>query len=275
MKTALAVYEDSFDYRIRNELTVDPLAWGRRWDIEEFMKGPFRQKRSLLDIGCGTGFFVKRIQDAGLAAYGIDFDKGAVESGKEYFGLEHLYALDVEGLRGECAGLKFDIVTMFQIIEHVEDPNRLFSQIREILNPGGMVVLSLPCRDRWPDMLGDVDAPPHHLTMWSGRAVHSFLERHGFRVTKYRMERFPLTTMTTLIYPFVLKVAPLLTMKGQNIGQDISHLSGEARVKILKKSRKKKTVANILAFPLWLLLRFVGARGPHQYIEASHDESKG
>jgi uncharacterized Zn finger protein len=50
MKTSLSVYEDSFDYRLRNELTVDPLERARRWDIEEFMKSSFRKKSSLLDI---------------------------------------------------------------------------------------------------------------------------------------------------------------------------------------------------------------------------------
>jgi ribosomal protein L37AE/L43A len=44
MKTSLSVYEDSFDYRLRNELTIDPLQWERRWDIEEFMKSSFRKK---------------------------------------------------------------------------------------------------------------------------------------------------------------------------------------------------------------------------------------
>jgi SAM-dependent methyltransferase len=205
----------------------------------------------------------------------MDFDKAAIASGKEHFGLEHLYASDVKGLLRVCPELKVAIVTMFQVIEHVEDPNGLFFQIREILKPGGMEVLSLPSRDRWPDVLGDVDASPHHLTMWSGRAIRSCLERHGFRITKYRMERFPVSTMTALIYPIILKIAPFLTMKGQKIGQDISRLSDEERVKILKKSRKKKAIVNILGFPLWLLLRFAGAKGPHQYIEAARSESWG
>jgi SAM-dependent methyltransferase len=273
MKTSLSVYEDSFDYRLRNELTIDPLQWERRWDIEEFMKSSFRKKRSLLDIGCGTGFFVRRIRDAGLTAYGIDFDKAAIESGKEHFGLEHLFAADIKGLRRVCPELKVDIVTMFQVIEHVEDPNGLFLQIREILKPGGVVALSLPSRDRWPDVLGDGDTPPHHLTMWSGRAICSFLERHGFRITKYRIEGFPVSTMTALIYPVILKIAPFLTVKGQKMGQDISRLSDKERVKILKKSKKKKVIANILGVPLWVLLRFAGARGPDQYIEAACRES--
>ncbi|MDP2167690.1 MAG: class I SAM-dependent methyltransferase [Thermodesulfovibrionales bacterium] len=271
MRTDMGFYETSEDYADRDGIMFDSMKWHERWDVMEFLKTPPVKAGSLLDIGCGTGFFVKRAVDMGLKGYGIDFNERSIESGRRRFGLDTLYATDIKGFISANPGLGFDAVTLFHILEHVEDPNRLMDEIQGVLKDNGVLVIAVPLRDRWPDFVRkEIDSPPHHLTRWSIRALEKFLGRNGFRVTRRRVQGFPMDVVTGLIYKFVLKVAPSLTLRGQKVSERSGQGElGEREIEaIMKKRRLKIMAAGVLGFPFWLALKLIGAKGPLVYIEA-------
>jgi SAM-dependent methyltransferase len=142
----------------------------------------------LLDVGCGTGAFVHYATARGFDACGIDFSHKSVEAGRRRFGLRTLVARPLADFREEQAGRPFDVVTSFEVLEHVESPRAFLADIHALLGPGGLVVLSVPNRGRWP-VRGLFDSPPHHLTRWTERALRTLLELSGFDVV--RMERTP------------------------------------------------------------------------------------
>jgi SAM-dependent methyltransferase len=76
---------------------------------------------------------------------------------------------------------RYDAVTLFEVVEHLEDPVGYLATTSALLGPGGLIVLSVPNRDRWP-MREFTDYPPHHMTRWSPRAVIALLHRVGFDV---------------------------------------------------------------------------------------------
>ncbi len=81
-------------------------------------------------------------------------------------------------------GPAYDVVTGFQVIEHVEQPQALLRDMLACLKPGGLLVLAGPS---WPSQLTElpnmvVNAPPHHLSWWSPRALAGLAERHGLVV---------------------------------------------------------------------------------------------
>ncbi|MDP2168075.1 MAG: class I SAM-dependent methyltransferase [Thermodesulfovibrionales bacterium] len=270
MMTDKAFYSTDADYALRDAVVVDSLEWDFRWDINEFLKHHPIGKGNLLDIGCGTGFFVKKASDLGFNAYGIDFSERAIERGREHFKLDTLYATSCEGLRRKFPDMKFHVVTMFHILEHLENPNEVMSQIHELLHRDSVVVILLPFRDRWPDILGEsVDYPPHHLTRWSLKAVEHFLDRNGFYIRRCKVENFPLQDMRGLVYKYALKFAPFLTMRGKGGEAAKQEASPEKEQELLKRRRVKMALVMALSFPLWLLLKLIGARGPLFYIEAS------
>ncbi len=107
----------------------------------------FRSSGKLLDIGCSTGSFVRAALDAGFDAEGVDISSPAIACGRE-FGLP-LRCLDVlndapdDVLHDSPAG-KFDIVTLWATLEHLPDPIRHLRRARELLNPGGLLLVSVP-----------------------------------------------------------------------------------------------------------------------------------
>ena len=278
MKSEASFYENSMDYQLRDRLIMDPIKWDFRWDMLEFLKNPPRERGSLLDIGCGTGYFVKRAQSLGYSAHGIETNSRSVESGRRFFGLETIHATDLGGFIDKLPGSRFNVVSLFQVLEHLEDPGHLLEEAKQVMAEESVLVIAVPLRERWPDTSGtDGDYPPHHLTRWSLKSLEYILDKHGYRIRKHVTEGFPLENMPTLIYNYILKLAPFLTLKGKlkNSGNAHSHsksempeLTDEEALGVLKKRKLKMNIATVTGIPIWLVLKALGAKGPNIYLEA-------
>ncbi len=134
----------------------------------------------VLDIGCGAGAFVACSRDAGRVAYGIDFNDQEISLGNAAFNLDgFLMKTDVLSMPKEWSG--FDLITMFEVIEHLPNPKQVIQEVYRRLNDGGYLVLSCPNERRWqPAGRIFVDYPPHHLTRWTPKCLQQFLESNSF-----------------------------------------------------------------------------------------------
>lgn len=142
---------------------------------------PIRSGR-LLDIGCGHGLFLSLARDrAGLDAWGLDWDVRAVEFGRRCRGLTHLYAQSIEEFAAARGGEGFDAVTLFEVLEHQDDPVACLSRAAALLKPGAVLAGSVPNRNRL--VIGPRegwDYPPQHLLWFHPRSLMSLLQRSGF-----------------------------------------------------------------------------------------------
>lgn len=141
--------------------------------------------RSLLDVGCYIGIFVEIAACHGWDAWGVEPSRWAVEQAQAR-GL-HV----VQGML-ETADLPeeyFDVVTMWDVIEHVTDPLGTLQQAYRLLKPGGLVVVhtidinSLFARlmgARWPWLM------EMHIYYFSRHTLRAMLEQCGFQVLSDR-----------------------------------------------------------------------------------------
>jgi spore maturation protein CgeB len=128
----------------------------------------------LLDIGCGVGRFCQAAYSRGWDVTGIDVSPLAISIGRKFASFP-LRVATVEELIGQ--GEKFDVVTAFEVLEHLSAPVQFLASARTLLRPGGQAFFTVP---NWncatvrtstrPDWL-----PPIHLLFF----VESALRRAG------------------------------------------------------------------------------------------------
>ena len=101
----------------------------------------YRSGAHLLDIGCGEGFFLYSASRAGYTTKGIELSEDAAEYAKREFGL------DVEAKPFEQVRFPenhFDVITLWQVLEHVPHPSMILKEVYRILKPEGLLALSTP-----------------------------------------------------------------------------------------------------------------------------------
>jgi len=170
-------YSHDGRYADRNELPILNPNWNHTKIISYL--APFAGK--VLDVGCGVGTFLAWATQHRWQSTGIDFDADAIEAGKKTFGLEHLSVEDIISFARNHPGSSFDLVTFFDVLEHVDNHKEFIATIRELLGPGGYIAMSMPYRGRAPWLM-EADMPPRHLTRWDRSSLTGFLEREGFEV---------------------------------------------------------------------------------------------
>lgn len=153
---------------------VNWLGWYQRYGLSEV---PADAQR-LLDVGCADGRFVYAAAARGIDAVGIDFSERLVRDGNTRHQGHRLVAATLEDYL-EQHSESFDVVTLFEVIEHVEDPLSFLGCALSAVREGGTVIVSTPNRDGFPHPPKGYDEPPHHLTRWSLRALGELAKRAG------------------------------------------------------------------------------------------------
>ena len=98
----------------------------------------------VLDVGCGVGNFLAYAVANGWDGWGVDFDQDAIEAGKRTFSLTNLEVADLREFRERHPDLRFDLVTYFDVFEHLDNHQAFVTDVASILAPGGSVSLSMP-----------------------------------------------------------------------------------------------------------------------------------
>jgi SAM-dependent methyltransferase len=186
-----AWYETSSLY-----LNAKALHLGLGWHHRRFLDlaGPGRG-RDLFDIGCGTGDFLAQARDHGFQPAGIDFDRADIELARRRHGLADVGALSLGEHARRFPERRFDVVTLFEVIEHVADPPAFLAMARHRLRPGGLLGLSTPNRCRGVDPLGDGDLPPNHLTRWTSAALERLVRGAGLEIERLEVKPLLLEDM--------------------------------------------------------------------------------
>ncbi|HVJ90382.1 MAG TPA: class I SAM-dependent methyltransferase [Labilithrix sp.] len=153
-----------------------------RWVEETLPRGG-----RLLDVGANFGHFLKAASER-FDAVGIEISKAAVDRSAELFGVNN-YVGSIYAPPPEAKG-PWDAVTLWDVIEHVPDPQGALEAIRDLLAPGGRLYLSTPdagsavaraMGSRWHYL-----DPVQHIVLFGRENLSELLERTGFRVRQTR-----------------------------------------------------------------------------------------
>jgi SAM-dependent methyltransferase len=136
---------------------------------------------NVLDIGCGSGNFLDLAGKAGIETFGIELNEKAAAAarakGHQLFPclLDSSFATEHEG--------RFDMVTLFQVVEHLQDPVSLLKLAACLLKPGGTLFFSVPNNGGLYRLftLDPHQWPPHHITRWRTKDFPLLAKRVGMR----------------------------------------------------------------------------------------------
>jgi SAM-dependent methyltransferase len=162
-----------------------------------FKHFPSNVRGKLLDVGCGDGRFLRYAKEQGFEVWGIDFDKKSVENVKRNLGIDTVFAMSLEEFYeyAKERGLKFDVITFFEVLEHQDKPREFLEMVRGLLKEGGYIAGSVPNREwLFTEVVWKyrhIDYPPHHFLRFSKYSLEKALNFSGFKnVEVYKLD-FP------------------------------------------------------------------------------------
>jgi 2-polyprenyl-3-methyl-5-hydroxy-6-metoxy-1,4-benzoquinol methylase len=152
--------------------------YGQRWDN---LKG-----QQVLDVGCAGGAFPAACQELGLQVVGIEPSRWLVEQAQK------LYQLDIRQgtlLSHTFPANNFDMITLWDVIEHIADPGPTLSQIYHYLKDDGIFVVNFPDINSWVARLMGRFWPFYlsvHLSYFNRHNISQYLGNYGFEVVEMR-----------------------------------------------------------------------------------------
>lgn len=149
--------------------------------VSQIMALPSIGVQAWLDVGCATGEFLLAGRGFAQELHGTDISAYAIDVARRR-GLENLQAGSFSAL--EYSPARFDLITMWDLIEHVEDPATVLRKAFEYLKPGGYLVLSTgdveSLTSRLMGRFWHLMIPPFHTYFFSRRTIERYLRTAGF-----------------------------------------------------------------------------------------------
>lgn len=155
---------------------------GKRQLVMEILKSRLpsswdADKKKVLDIGCGPGHDLHDLQPFGKL-HGLDPSLAALEwCEREYSGAQQLVCAGGENLPFQSK--TFDLIIMFDVLEHIKEDEASLKECRRILKPGGLLVITVPAF-QW--LWGAHDDRYGHVRRYTVPGIHHKLERNKFVV---------------------------------------------------------------------------------------------
>lgn len=146
-----------------------------KWE-HEIASGWINPSDVVLEIGCGRGGFLQKVQHKVTECVGLEMNREALDQAKAkgltVFG-ESLQSFAPKNLN------KFDVVCLFQVIEHIPEAAEFLAACLKTMKPGGKLILSVPNNDALMFRLQDIsplNSPPHHMGLWGINSLVSLAD---------------------------------------------------------------------------------------------------
>lgn len=172
------------NYSYASESTLSPVT-KESYNLLLDQFEPFRKTNKILDVGCGRGWFLIEAKKRGWDVYGTEFSEKAIE------------VCEASGLKMNKGKLEkntftleqFDIITSFEVIEHINDPLEEISNIHSYLRKGGLFYCTTPnfnayLRYYLKENYNNIIVYPEHLSYYTRATLKKLMKKYNFRTKK-------------------------------------------------------------------------------------------
>jgi len=159
----------------------------RNYSLRKLIAKKYKGK-SLLDIGCGTGFFSYEGIKKGFKVMAIDIERKFLKKTKETCKNNKLLTtMQLDGKRIDKIKEKFDTIIAIDVLEHIQEDKLLIKKIRNRLNNEGRIIIIVPAHQF---LYGVRDKNAGHFRRYSKKHLYNVLKNAGFKNIKIRYWNF-------------------------------------------------------------------------------------
>ncbi|MBI4847168.1 MAG: class I SAM-dependent methyltransferase [Nitrospirae bacterium] len=204
------------------------------------------QKGKVVEIGCGAGKFIRSLSSylPSLECYAGDIDADAIDLAKSYGDGVSYSVFNAESLPYEDDF--FDVVLMFDIVEHVENTEKLFDEVMRISKRGSTIHIFIPCEKEpltihwllWRLRLGHDLKKKHagHIQRFTKKEFIDKLEKKNFEIKKIEYSTYIIGQVIDMAYYILQEVRPFKEkVVRAHSSKDVTEDSGSLTGKLLKK----------------------------------------
>lgn len=159
---------------------LPPLTVKRYNELLDKMES-FRLTNNLLDLGCSNGLFLDCAKQRGWNVFGTEYAQESID----YCANKNIKVFKSDQLPNEFFNLSFDVVTSFEVIEHINNPNEDLTLVNKVIRQGGAFYFTTPnfnslsryiLKEKW-----NVIDYPEHLSYYTPSTIHFLLNSNGFK----------------------------------------------------------------------------------------------
>jgi SAM-dependent methyltransferase len=156
-------------------------AGARRWKDQVKMISQHKSGGAILDIGCSSGGFLGAMKGPAWKLYGIEMEESTAERARAITGAEVFVG---DAVAAPFLPGSFDVITAFDLLEHVYAPRQFLAKVLEWLKPGGIFYAMMPNIDSWEAKLFGSYwyglELPRHLSHFSPASIRYVMTELGF-----------------------------------------------------------------------------------------------
>jgi 2-polyprenyl-3-methyl-5-hydroxy-6-metoxy-1,4-benzoquinol methylase len=230
-----ADYFEDFQSKFFSSCHEDYVSYERDPRLAAFEQGlelisSYKKAGRILDVGCATGVFLDMSRNRGWEPHGVDISEYASDYAREKFGIR----VETKELQEvDFPARYFDVITMWDTIEHLSNPCQALDESFKILKDDGLVFIQTVDEDSLMPRIAHLMYrlsggklkkpvrlvhPIHHVTHFSKSTLVQMLERSGFEVVYLRKSEIPLQSLrwgrgTKIIIGVMYAFAKLLNMQ--------------------------------------------------------------
>ena len=152
-----------------------------RWKGQVELIARHKQEGSILDIGCSSGGFLSTMKGPSWKLYGIEMEESTAERARANTGAEVFVG---DAVAAPFPPAAFDVITAFDVLEHVYSPREFLTKVLEWLKPGGVFYAMMPNIASWEARFFATYwyglELPRHLTHFSPHSLKHLMSSIGF-----------------------------------------------------------------------------------------------
>jgi 2-polyprenyl-3-methyl-5-hydroxy-6-metoxy-1,4-benzoquinol methylase len=184
----------------------------------------------VLDIGCGTGYGSHVLAQKAKHVIGLDQDASAIAYCKMNYSRSN-----IEFIRADASNLPptsmFDVVVIFQVIEHIADIDNFVVQVKKRVKPGGKILMTTP---NSKESAGEPSPNPFHVNEMNYDEFSAFLGKHFRTFTLYGIGFASQNRLRKLLFLSPLYRLGKLLKRGSTIKKLATQVTGTTKFRLIE-----------------------------------------